>query len=138
MKFLSVVADRDIRRKFEGALPTTIYQDDNDKNKNNNSEVYAQNPDIYSTALIISTSSWIFGVLLMEGVSQKLSSSSANSSSTNVEATLYPDIEDPYRQQDLLYLYQQKTKSYKNVKFDFICNLPYIDFSMLCRIRVPK
>jgi len=81
MKFLSVVADIDIQRKFEGALPTTIYQDDNDKNKNHNySEVYAQNPDIDSTALVISTSSWIFEV--------------------------HP--------QNLLYLFQHKTKKKKN------------------------
>jgi hypothetical protein len=86
MKFLPVVADRDIQRKFEGALPTTIYHDDNDKNKNHNySEVYAQNPDIDSTALMISTSSWIFGVLLREGVGQKLSSSTKSSPSVSTQ-----------------------------------------------------
>jgi hypothetical protein len=52
MKFLSEVAKEDNEKKFEGALPTTIYQA-------GFSEVYGQNPDIDSTALMISTSSWI-------------------------------------------------------------------------------
>jgi glycogen debranching enzyme len=52
MKFLSEVAKEDKQKEFEGALPTTIYQA-------GFSEVYGQNPDIDSTALMISTSSWI-------------------------------------------------------------------------------
>ena len=52
MKFLSEVAKEDKQKEFEGALPTTIYQA-------GFSEVYGQNPDIDSTALIISTTSWI-------------------------------------------------------------------------------
>jgi glycogen debranching enzyme len=52
MKFLSDVAGEDKQKEFEGALPTTIYQA-------GFSEVYGQNPDIDSTALMISTSSWI-------------------------------------------------------------------------------
>jgi len=52
MKFLSEVVDEDKQEEFEGALPTTIYQA-------GFSEVYGQNPDIDSTALMISTSSWI-------------------------------------------------------------------------------
>jgi glycogen debranching enzyme len=52
MKFLSEVAKEDNEKEFEGALPTTIYQV-------GFSEVYGQNPDIDSTALMISTSSWI-------------------------------------------------------------------------------
>jgi hypothetical protein len=52
MKFLSEVAEENKHREFEGALPTTIYQA-------GFSEVYGQNPDIDSTALMISTSSWI-------------------------------------------------------------------------------
>ena len=52
MKFLSEVAKADKEKDFEGALPTTIYQA-------GFSEVYGQNPDIDSTALMISTSAWI-------------------------------------------------------------------------------
>ncbi|HZA07480.1 MAG TPA: hypothetical protein VE619_07235, partial [Nitrososphaeraceae archaeon] len=52
MKFSAEVANADKEKEFEGALPTTIYQA-------GFSEVYGQNPDIDSTALIISTTSWI-------------------------------------------------------------------------------
>jgi hypothetical protein len=52
MKFLSEVAKEDLQKEFQGALPTTIYQA-------GFSEIYGQNPDIDSTALMISTSSWI-------------------------------------------------------------------------------
>jgi glycogen debranching enzyme len=52
MKFLSEAAKVDKQKEFKGALPTTIYQA-------GFSEVYGQNPDIDSTALMISTSSWI-------------------------------------------------------------------------------
>jgi Glycosyl-hydrolase family 116, catalytic region len=52
MKFLSEVAKADKQKEFKGALPTTIYQA-------GFSEVYGQNPDIDSTALMISTTSWI-------------------------------------------------------------------------------
>ena len=52
MKFLSEVAKEDNEKQFEGALPTTIFQA-------GFSEIYGQKPDIDSTALMISTSSWI-------------------------------------------------------------------------------
>jgi hypothetical protein len=60
MKFLSEVVDEDKQKEFEGALPTTIYQA-------GFSEVYGQNPDIDSTALMISTSSWILARSLIDG-----------------------------------------------------------------------
>jgi hypothetical protein len=52
MKFLSKVAVKEKEKEFEGALPTTIYQA-------GFCEVYGQDPDIDSTALMISTTSWI-------------------------------------------------------------------------------
>src|ERR671929_849717 len=52
MNFSAEVAVNEKEKEFEGALPTTIYQA-------GFSEVYGQNPDIDSTALIVSTSSWI-------------------------------------------------------------------------------
>ena len=62
MKFLSEVAKEDKQQEFGGALPTTIYQA-------GFSEVYGQNPDIDSTALIISTSSWILARSLKDRLS---------------------------------------------------------------------
>ena len=50
MKFLSEVANEGKQKEFQGALPTTIYQV-------GFSELYGQNPDIDSTALMISTTS---------------------------------------------------------------------------------
>ncbi|HEX6282920.1 MAG TPA: GH116 family glycosyl hydrolase [Nitrososphaera sp.] len=52
MKFLSEEAREDKQKEFAGALPTTIYQA-------GFSEVYGQNPDIDSTALMLSTTAWI-------------------------------------------------------------------------------
>jgi hypothetical protein len=55
-------ADREIKERFRGALPSTIYH------RQGFSEVYAQNPDIDSTALMISTTSWILDVYLKAGL----------------------------------------------------------------------
>jgi hypothetical protein len=59
MNFLSQVADRKEEKEFEGALPTTIFGDF--------SEVYAKNPDIDSTALMVSTTSWVLDNYLKTG-----------------------------------------------------------------------
>ena len=70
MKFLSEVAKEDKQKEFQGALPTTIYQA-------GFSEVYGQNPDIDSTALMVSTSSWILARSLRDrqSLSETLSTS---------------------------------------------------------------
>ena len=52
MNFTAKLANTDIQWKFEGALPTTIYQ-------TGFLEIYGMNPDIDSTALMIATTSWI-------------------------------------------------------------------------------
>jgi glycogen debranching enzyme len=52
MKFMSEEAKENKQKEFAGALPTTIYQA-------GFSEVYGQNPDIDSTALMISTTARI-------------------------------------------------------------------------------
>jgi hypothetical protein len=62
MRFLLEAAKLDKQKEFEGALPTTIYQA-------GFSEVYGQNPDIDSTALMISTSSWILARCLKDSQS---------------------------------------------------------------------
>ena len=54
MNFSAQVAEENEEREFEGALPTTIYQV-------GFSEIYGKNPDIDSTALMISTTAWILG-----------------------------------------------------------------------------
>ncbi|CAN5564869.1 hypothetical protein BH18THE1_BH18THE1_08310 [soil metagenome] len=56
--FTPMNAGNDISENFYGALPTTIYD--------NFSEVYALNPDIDSTALMVYVSSWILTNLIRE------------------------------------------------------------------------
>jgi hypothetical protein len=84
MKFLSEVAEEDKQKEFEGALPTTIYP-------LGFSEVYGQNPDIDSTALMISTSSWILARSFKD-VHSSLSETSLSSST----ATTSPIIASEY------------------------------------------
>lgn len=55
-------ATRAEKKRFKGALPSTIYHDQGF------SEVYGQNPDIDSTALMISTTSWILDAYLKAGL----------------------------------------------------------------------
>ena len=76
MKFSAEVAKESKQKEFEGALPTTIYQA-------GFSEIYGQNPDIDSTALIVSTSSWI----LVRAIKQQDISSSSSSEASPVVAS---------------------------------------------------
>jgi hypothetical protein len=62
MKFRSKSTNKNEKANFEGALPSTIYY------KKKVSEVYAKNPDIDSTALTISTTAWILGNLVKDGM----------------------------------------------------------------------
>jgi hypothetical protein len=59
MNYRPSIAKEDKQKTFEGALPTTMYQA-------GYSEVYGLNPDIDSTALMISTTSWILTKILKE------------------------------------------------------------------------
>jgi hypothetical protein len=59
MNFTSELANDKKLKEFEGALPTTIYQA-------GFSEVYGQSPDIDSTALMLSTTSWILTRTLLK------------------------------------------------------------------------
>jgi hypothetical protein len=65
----------DQREAFSGALPTTIYQA-------GYSEIYGKNPDIDSTALMVSTTSWILSHVLDEY--HKNSQKNNNLHTTNV------------------------------------------------------
>jgi len=64
MKFSPKAAKQDQKKEFEGALPTTIYQA-------GFSEVYGKEPDIDSTALMISTTSWILNRILLKRKEQR-------------------------------------------------------------------
>jgi glycogen debranching enzyme len=55
-------ADKETKERFRGALPSTIYH------SCGYSEVYGHDPDIDSTALMISTTSWILDVYLKAGL----------------------------------------------------------------------
>ena len=80
MKFSAEVAKANKQKEFEGALPTTIYQA-------GFSEVYGQNPDIDSTALIISTTSWILARVLKEQEQNSSFSPSFSEPSSRVVAS---------------------------------------------------
>jgi hypothetical protein len=58
MDFRPVIASHKTMKKFEGALPTSIFKE------NNVVEVFGKNPDIDSTALMIYATSWILLELL--------------------------------------------------------------------------
>ena len=58
LDFKSIIADDDKISKFEGAIPTTIYYE------RGFCEIYGQNPDIDSTALMIYITSWILNKLV--------------------------------------------------------------------------
>jgi hypothetical protein len=58
--YSSQIASTRTQNQFKGALPTTIFY--------GFSEVYGLNPDIDSTALMVSTTSWIFDACLRSGV----------------------------------------------------------------------
>lgn len=87
MKYLSQVANSDFEKKFEGALPTSIFH--------GHSEVFGKNPDIDSTALMISTTSWICDACLKDGPasripgrSKAIGQSPANSHSEIIDSTV--------------------------------------------------
>jgi len=65
--FTPLNAESDVTRNFYGALPTTIFD--------NFSEIYALNPDIDSTALMIYVSTWILTNMIRDSVdkSEKVS-----------------------------------------------------------------
>jgi glycogen debranching enzyme len=93
MKFLSEEAKEDKQKEFSGALPTTIYQA-------GFSEVYGQNPDIDSTALMLSTTAWILNKSLKDrspsGKLSEVSTTASQHSSDYVSSLLLKlGITDP-------------------------------------------
>jgi glycogen debranching enzyme len=100
MKFMSEEAKEDKQKEFAGALPTTIYQV-------GFSEIYGQNPDIDSTALMISTTAWILNKSLkhysLSGDPPTTSTTASEHSADYVSGLLLKlGITDPKRAVDLL------------------------------------
>ena len=102
MKFMSEEAKEDKQKEFDGALPTTIYQV-------GFSEIYGQNPDIDSTALMISATAWILNKSLkkhatLSGDPSTTSNTTASEHSADYVSslTLKLGITDPKRAIDLL------------------------------------
>jgi glycogen debranching enzyme len=100
MKFMSEEAKEDKQKEFAGALPTTIYQV-------GFSEIYGQNPDIDSTALMISTTAWILNKSLkrnsLSGGSSMVSTTASEHSADYVSGLLLKlGITDPTKAIDFL------------------------------------
>jgi glycogen debranching enzyme len=100
MKFMSEEAKEDKQKEFAGALPTTIYQA-------GFSEIYAQNPDIDSTALMISTTAWILNKSLehnyLSSGSSMVSTTASEHSADYVSGLLLKlGITDPTKAIDFL------------------------------------
>ena len=100
MKFMSEEAKEDKQIEFAGALPTTIYQA-------GFSEIYGQNPDIDSTALMISTTAWILNKSLernsFSGGSPTVSTTASENSADYISGLLLKlGITDPTKAIDFL------------------------------------
>jgi glycogen debranching enzyme len=100
MKFMSEEAKEDKQIEFAGALPTTIYQA-------GFSEIYGQNPDIDSTALMISTTAWILNKSLERNSlsvgSPTVSSTASENSADYISGLLLKlGITDPTKAIDFL------------------------------------
>jgi glycogen debranching enzyme len=100
MKFVPQEVKDDKQKDFAGALPTTIYQA-------GFSEIYGQNPDIDSTALMISTTAWILNRSLkansISSDCSMLSTTASESSADYVSGLLLKlGITDPKKAFDFL------------------------------------
>ena len=92
MKFAPEPVPQGNQERFQGALPTTIYQE-------GYSEVYGRNPDIDSTALMISTTSYMLARILKNG---SLTSPGAdNPAAEHVVAGIGPETVRPLVQRML-------------------------------------
>ena len=100
MKFVPQEVKDDKQKEFAGALPTTICQA-------GFSEIYGQNPDIDSTALMISTTAWILNRSLkansLSSDCSMLSTTASESSADYVSGLLLKlGITDPKKAFDFL------------------------------------
>src|ERR687886_378000 len=100
MKFSAELLEANKQEEFEGALPTTIYQA-------GFSEIYGQDPDIDSTALMISTTAWILNKSLKSDSSSDrspiVSTTASENSADYVSGLLLKlGITDPRKATDFL------------------------------------
>ena len=63
MDFKPTIANKQVKKRFQGSLPTSMYPE------RKICEVFGKNPDIDSTALMISTTSWILSRIVTKNVS---------------------------------------------------------------------
>lgn len=77
MDFKPTIANKVVKKRFHGSLPTSIYHE------RKICEVFGRNPDIDSTALMVSTTSWILSRLFAKNVSADSSTKSSASGSLN-------------------------------------------------------
>src|SRR5215211_1684455 len=77
MNFKPTIANKEVKKGFQGSLPTSIYHE------RKICEVFGKNPDIDSTALMISTTSWILSRLLAKETSGASSTKSSTHNSLN-------------------------------------------------------
>ena len=77
MNFKPTIANKEVKKGFQGSLPTSIYHE------RKICEVFGKNPDIDSTALMISTTSWILSRLLAKETSAASSTKSSTHDSLN-------------------------------------------------------
>ena len=89
MKFSALVAVKEKEKEFQGALPTTIYQA-------GFSEIYGLYPDIDSTALIISTTSWILARAIKQQYDPVNAFSSTYFTSSSSEAVIASEHSSDY------------------------------------------
>jgi hypothetical protein len=75
MDFKPTIANKQVKKRFQGSLPTSMYP------KRKICEVFGKNPDIDSTALMISTTSWILSRILAKNVSATSPTKSSSSAS---------------------------------------------------------
>jgi hypothetical protein len=77
MDFKPIIANKQVKKRFQGSLPTSIYHE------RKMCEVFGKDPDIDSTALMISTTSWILSRLFTKNASIDSSKKSSVPDSLN-------------------------------------------------------
>ncbi|MFL6498911.1 MAG: hypothetical protein ACJ70U_09525 [Nitrososphaera sp.] len=77
MDFKPTIVNKQIKKRFHGSLPTSIYHE------KKICEVFGKDPDIDSTALMISTTSWILSRLFAKNSSAASSTNSSAPDSLN-------------------------------------------------------
>ena len=88
MNFKPILADEKVKKRFRGSLPTSIYH------TRKLCEVFGKNPDIDSTALMISSTSWLLSRLLAEDDKHDAIASSSISSKVTTRSSFRNQVEE--------------------------------------------